>query len=223
MSILPKEIEASMKSFCDIAIIKEAFIRKLPNGKWRVVSRKGKNLGTFDTEAKAKKHLQEVEFFKHKKASEEKLSYSAVMRFLNKNYDEETIKSFQNIFKENFDRLYMEEKDNPEEEALEIALNSMQKFKKQAAAIEMGDPNSAGIYLANIIRFLLRRIPTEKRAAAIESMKKKIYFLNEYTIASKETPPSASMGQSLTLIKTILLEHDAHYIRATLNAIVKAL
>lgn len=46
---------------------KEAIIRKLPNGKYRLYSHDGKNLGTFDSKEKAEKHEREVQFFKHKK------------------------------------------------------------------------------------------------------------------------------------------------------------
>ena len=49
-------------------------IRKLKSGKYRLYSEKKdsktgkrKNLGTFETREAAKKHEQEVEFFKHKK------------------------------------------------------------------------------------------------------------------------------------------------------------
>ncbi len=47
-------------------------IRRLPNGKYRIYSRKldprtGKrrNLGTFDTREEAEKHERAVQFFKH--------------------------------------------------------------------------------------------------------------------------------------------------------------
>lgn len=40
-------------------------IRKLKNG-YRVESEKGKNMGTYKTEAQAKKRLQQIEYFKHK-------------------------------------------------------------------------------------------------------------------------------------------------------------
>ena len=46
-------------------------IRKLPSGKYRLYSRKidpktgkRKNLGTFETKAKAEKHEREVQYFK---------------------------------------------------------------------------------------------------------------------------------------------------------------
>ena len=48
-------------------------IRKLPNGKYRLYSKKKnpktgerRNLGTFDTRSGAEKHEQDVQFFKHK-------------------------------------------------------------------------------------------------------------------------------------------------------------
>ena len=44
-------------------------IRKLPNQrKWRLYSKTtGRNLGTFTSLKKAKKHEREVQFFKHQK------------------------------------------------------------------------------------------------------------------------------------------------------------
>lgn len=45
-------------------------IKKLKPGKYRVVSKKGKNLGEFSTEKEAKERLQQVEYFKH--ANDEK-------------------------------------------------------------------------------------------------------------------------------------------------------
>lgn len=40
-------------------------IRKLPSGKYRLYSKSGKNLGTFDSKEAAEKHEREVEYFKH--------------------------------------------------------------------------------------------------------------------------------------------------------------
>lgn len=214
------------QDFYNLCVVKLAFIRKLPNGKYRVVSRKGKNLGTYDSKSSAEQRLKEVEFFKHKNATKEEkpeLTYSSIMRFLNKNCDPETINDFQKTFKENFDRLYLAGEEEPENKALEIALTTLDKIKKKASAIDLGDPEQAGGHLAQIVRFLLTRINPEKRAKAIQTMRKKIYYLNEYNIAGKKTPPSSSMGQSLTLLKTILLEHNPQYIRAVLNAIVRSL
>jgi hypothetical protein len=42
-------------------------IRKLKNGKFKVVSESGRNMGIYDSEKEAKKRLQQVEYFKHKK------------------------------------------------------------------------------------------------------------------------------------------------------------
>jgi len=50
-----------------------SMIRKLSSGKYRIYSikndaktHKRKNLGTFDSMADAKKHEQEIQYFKHK-------------------------------------------------------------------------------------------------------------------------------------------------------------
>jgi len=42
-------------------------IRVLANGKFRLVSKKGRNLGTFDTRKAAENREREVQFFKHRK------------------------------------------------------------------------------------------------------------------------------------------------------------
>ncbi len=55
-------------------MIKEGKIRKLPNGKYRVLSEKGKNLGTFPSKEQAKRRLRQVEYFKHVKANDAKFS-----------------------------------------------------------------------------------------------------------------------------------------------------
>jgi hypothetical protein len=45
-------------------------IRKMENGKYRLYSMSGKNLGTFESLEAAKKHEREVEFFKHRDEGE---------------------------------------------------------------------------------------------------------------------------------------------------------
>ena len=79
------------------------------------------------------------------------------------------------------------------------------------------------MYLANLIKWMLQRISPDRRSHSIETMRRKIYYLNEYTIAAKKTPPSSSMGQALTLTKHLLLSHSPQYIRAVLNETVKHL
>jgi hypothetical protein len=94
---------------------------------------------------------------------------------------------------------------------------------KEAAPEYLGDPESVGRYLASIIHFLVRRISAERRPHSIENLKKKIYYLNEYDMAAKKTPASSSLGQSITLVKTLLLSHNPEYIRKVLNSVVRSL
>lgn len=42
-------------------------IRKLPSGGYRLYSKKGRNLGTFQTRAAARTHEREVNYFKGRK------------------------------------------------------------------------------------------------------------------------------------------------------------
>lgn len=209
--------------------VKTAVIKRLPNGKWQVRSQKGKSLGTYKTKAQAVKRLRQVEYFKHHKEASDDDSYSSIMRDLNKHYDEETTHKFQKTFKDTFDKAFLAGDECPEEKALEKAMqcislrDDIKAFKKVGTAIDLGDPQSAGKYLADLLRFLLHRIRPEKRAKAVETLRKKVYFINEFDVASKKTPPTAAFGQSILLLKHILIEHSPQYIRGVLNSVVRHL
>jgi|ERR1700722_12218559 len=235
----PHQIETYADSF-EESFVKVSFVRKVKN-KWKVFSHKGKVLGTYDTKEEANKRLRQIEFFKHQSSKnhdqikqatkDDEPTYSSIMRALNKDNKKDLMQNFQQTFKAAFDKAYMSGEEHPEQIALEKAKLELEAktaelkdiITKTAAAIELGKPEEAGRYLAALVKFLLKRISPEKRAKAINSMKNKIYYINEYTIASKRTPPSSSMGQSLTILKTLLLEHNPIYIRSVLNEIVKAL
>jgi hypothetical protein len=122
-------------------LLKEAFIRKTPSGKWRILSEKGKTLGEYDTKEKAVSRLRQIEYFKHhpkkKKASKnndaidlshlKELTYSAIMRELRQE-NEKIAEDFATIFKQLFDEFYLISCEEPEEFALTlsvIALNNL--------------------------------------------------------------------------------------------------
>ncbi len=123
---------------------KIAFIKEISKGKWRVLSKKGRNLGTYDSKEQAEKRLKQVEFFKHwpfhpirKKKSIEDLygkivlgeesmetslaettsTFSAEMRELRKN-NPEKVMSFLKQFNQSFQNSLQEGIDNPEQAAL---------------------------------------------------------------------------------------------------------
>lgn len=226
---------------CEV-ILKEARIMKM-KGKYRIVSQKGKNLGESDTKAGAEKRLKQVEFFKHKDNHEaddteidltdvEEFSYSAVMRKLRQKASKEQVRLFLTLYKKHFDKAVRDKLQKPEKVALQNAfikfrktvnIKIPKKMIKNAAVSELGDAASVGAYLANIVKFTLQRISTEKRPNAIESLKKKLYYLNESEISGKKMPASASMGQSITFVKHVLFNHDAQYIREVINNLVRNL
>jgi hypothetical protein len=234
-SINNSKLLSYANSYEEVSLVKTAVIRKLPNGKWTVKSLKGKNLGEYDTKEEAVKRLRQIEFWKaHPKKTRKKaekkqsVSYSSVMRELNKNEDEETIRKFQKAFKELFDAALLSGNNDPEEGCLEKALQTIDKsdkknIEKAAEAIAMGDPKFAGKYLADLIKWMMQRISAERRPKSIENMKKKIYYLNEYQISAKKLPASSSMGQAITLLKHLLLNHSPQYIREVLNNVVRFL
>ncbi len=112
-----------------IDLIKVAVIVRLPNGKWRVKSHKGKNLGTYDSKEDAQKRLKQIEFFKHKKGSdiETTQTYTEIARDLNNKPDE--LKKFQSVYKNYFDQAYVSGEESPEESALVKTVEDL--FKKK--------------------------------------------------------------------------------------------
>jgi len=197
---------------------KVSVIKKIKN-KWKIFSEKGKELGSYDTKNEAVKRLKQIEYFKHKKASG--ITYSSIVRELFKNHDINTLEKFKEKYKEEFDKAYLNNEEHPEDIALDECLKILKI--KTASAIEMGNPEYAGKYLADLIKFITSRISPENRQKSLNNLKRKIYYLNEYEIANKKMPVSSSLGQSITLLKNILLEQHPQYIRQVLNNVVKFL
>ena len=223
------------------SIFKVAIIRKMPNGKYRILSHKGKSLGVFNTHEEAEKRLKEIEMFKHMKKADKNLvdltkiddfSFSATMRKLREQLSQEQLFDFLKLYKKYFDIATKEDFQKPETLALTKALIDFNKIKKiridkkmvkEAAVTELGDAAQVGQYLANIIKFILQRISVDKRPGAIYNLKKKLYTLNESEIAAKNMPASSAMGQSITLVKHILFNHNPSYIRDVINNIIRYL
>lgn len=226
---------------CTQDLIKLARIKQLPGGKYRVLSQKGKNLGKYDSRAAAEKRLKQVEYFKHKDeleaddSADDKVidlmgavdfSFSAIMREMRQKASKEQVLQFLKLYKVQFDKAVKNKLQKPEKIALQnslIKFNKLHKIKvkkklvKNAAVSELGDPILVGKYLADIVRFTLNRIEPEKRARAIESLRNKFYSFNANEIAQKDLPPTSAIGQSITFVKHVLFNHDAHYIREVLN------
>jgi len=233
------------QSGCLQSLTKLARISQLPGGRYRVLSQKGKNLGTYRSRGSAENRLRQVEFFKHLDKSDaddsrevidlkdiDDFSYSAIMRKLRQRASPEQVREFQKIYKLYFDKSFKNKISSPAKVALQNAVIRFSKMYKltldrdiikNAAVTELGDPRVVGKYLANIIGFTLNRISPEKRSKSIHSVKRKIYYLNENDLAMKDMPASSAMGQSITFVKHILFNHTPTYIRSVLNNIVRNL
>lgn len=96
-------------------------------------------------------------------------------------------------------------------------------IKLAALTLDMGSPENAGVGIANIIKFLLQRISLENRNKSTINLRNKILNLDPIEISSKKTPATASLGQSITFIKTVLQGHSAAYISAVLKEVAKNL
>jgi hypothetical protein len=128
--------------------IKNSYIGRLSNGKWRVYSSKGRTLGTYSSKKQAEKRLQQIEMFKHmdKKKKKRKAelnmiytkivksqelpepettkTYSSIMRDLNKN-EPDKLQPFMVAFKDAFDEAIENDIDNPDQVALLEALSKI--------------------------------------------------------------------------------------------------
>ncbi len=230
---------------CLSDLVKLAKIRKLPDGRYRVLSMKGKNLGTYKSRKGAVGRLKQVEYFKHFDHSNaddntkiidltdiDEFAYSAIMRKLRQKASNEQVRQFLQIYKQQFDKAVKGKIHKPEKIALQntmVKFNKLHKIKldskviKIAAIAELGNSEQVGKYLSDIVKFTLQRLPPDKRQIAIDSLKQKFTNLNESEISSKQLPESAALGQSITFIKHILFNHDSRYVREVLNSLVRSL
>lgn len=240
------QLADSYEQACLQDLVKLARIRKLPNGKYRVLSEKGKNLGTSNSREQAKKRLREVEYFKHRDESDaddeksevidlmdaDDFSYSAIMRKMREKASKEQVTEFLKQYKNYFDKAVKAKLQKPEKVALQNALirfNKMhpvkvkKKLVKNAAVSELGNAVLVGKYLADIVKFTLTRLPPDKRPAAIESLRNKFYAFNVGEIANKNLPATSSIGQSITFVKHVLFNHDPQYVKEVIENLVRNL
>ena len=103
-------------------------------------------------------------------------------------------------------------------------LNNCFKLTKIAfSVIELNDPANAGYSIAQTIKFLLRRIPFDKRFNHTLKIKNKIINLNEKEISSKQIPNTAILGQIIAMMKNLLHGNDPKLIRNILSNVYKNL
>lgn len=148
------------------------------------------------------------------------LSLSSIMRELRKQNDDAAIQ-FLKLYKKCFDFLSCNVGEGIEDVCLKTALDLFKQFyniKLEKTAVD--NAQLVGQYLANIIKFTVSRISTERRPKSIETLKGKLYRLNESELANKKLPASSSMGQAITFVKHVLFNHDPQYIRQVINYIV---
>jgi hypothetical protein len=226
-------------------MLKNAKIKKLPNGKYRVLSEKGKNLGTFPSLDKAKNRLRQVEFFKHNAddtnfaddafidlTDADEFAYSAIVRKIREKCDKDVLYTFLKMFRQEFDKAYLKKLKEPDKIALQetvIKFNKIHKIRlskdlvKNAAIAELGSAEDVGKYLSNIVKFIIAKVPQENRYKYIDKLRQKFYNLDVLELSNKDMPESSSMGQAITFIKTVLINHDPGYIKEVISYLVRYL
>lgn len=242
------QLASSYETKCLQGLVKVARIRQLPNGSFRVLSQKGKDLGTYKSRKAAEKRLRQVEFFKHLDKSKaddqgnaiapidltaaDEFSYSALMRKLRQEASPEQVTVFLKLFKLQFDKAVKGKIHKPERVALQNAILKFhkvhpvkldKKMVKCAAVAELGNADQVGQYLAGIVHFILNRLEPEKRLKAAQVLKQKFAVMSENAIAGKHMPNAAVYGQAITFVKHVLFNQDATYIRGVLNSLSRSL
>lgn len=238
------KLASNYETSCIQELIKLAKIRKLPDGRYRVLSQKGDNLGTYKSHEGAKKRLKQVEYFKHFDHSNaddksiidltdiDEFAYSAIMRKLRQKGTSEQVRQFLQLYKQQFDKAVKGKLHKPERIALQntmVKFNKLHKVKldkkmiKTAATTELGNAEQVGKYLSDIVQFTLQRIPPDKRQDAINRLKQKFAEMNEAEISSKQLPESSALGQAITFVKHILFNHDSRYVKEVLLSLSRSL
>ena len=96
-------------------------------------------------------------------------------------------------------------------------------IKIAQSAVFSGKPEDTGDVLAYIIQFILKKVDFIRRPHYTAKLKEKIWNLNENEMGGKKSPQTASLGQAITFIKTILNGQPPSYIRAVLAQIMRVL
>ena len=99
----------------------------------------------------------------------------------------------------------------------------MGEIQKLAQTLSLGDPVTVGREMAGIIGFILRSVPQEGRMGALENLRGKLAALNPAEISSKQSPPTAAVGQAITFVKTILNGLPYNYVKTVIDTTLRTL
>ena len=162
----------------------------------------------------------------------DEFSYSAFMRKIREKGSPEQVRAFLKLFKMQFDKAVKGKVNKPERVAMQNAVLKFHKMYpikvnkkmiKSAAVAELGNAEAVGKYLSDIVKFIVARMPLEKRPHAYEILRQKFAVMSENEIAGKNMPNAAVYGQAITFVKHVLFNQDANYIRQVLNSLSRSL
>lgn len=157
---------------------------------------------------------------------EETSTYSAMMREINKNQPE-IREEFMRKFKDAFDRAMEQNLEDHQTIALMEAKKSLgsninYRLYSLGQIMMSSNPTQVGQSLAQVVKVLLSRVPHDK-AKAYGIIRNKILSINPGSLSSQDFPATASYGQAITLIKTMLYGYDLKFVTEALNSLVKNL
>ena len=91
----------------------------------------------------------------------------------------------------------------------------MYKFAQQK--IPMDHPMRTAYGISEVIKFLLNRVPEDKKKKVLQRIKHKILSLSPSSMSGKKSPQNAVIGNIITFIKTVLNGNRADFIHAVLT------
>ena len=102
----------------------------------------------------------------------------------------------------------------------------MTEFKLSTRQIEKEAQDAArrtAVSLFKIIQFLFYRVSEKDKEKFFSRVRGKIVKINPSQIGAKKLPPSAVIGQSISLTKNILNGLNPSFVRSVLSELVKIL
>lgn len=155
---------------------------------------------------------------------EDTSTYSAMMRQLNKENPDKRLE-FMRKYKEAFDEAL--ENNIPDHQMValmqakkSLAFNVNYRLYKLAQMID--DPKEVGATLAQIVKIILTRSPHDP-SHSYEVMRQKVQNISSPEVSKKDLPGTASYGQALTLVKTMLNGRDQTFVNQALSSLIRNL
>lgn len=155
----------------------------------------------------------------------ENLTYSSVMRELNRSYPAGVL-PFMKAFKSAFLEARQEDVDSPESialmRALQVIKTSSLYGRMMIRQAQSSNAIDVGKNIAKIISFMIEGLDDSK-VNYRKILKEKFLSMNSRDVSGKEMPETATLGQIITFVKSVIAGSDRSSATTILSSIVNSL